>query len=69
LDSRQGSNGGNTTAPSRTPGDVDVLDVVEDFLNFPMGLEKLASRILSASGGSHVVNYCYHIMLEVRHWE
>jgi hypothetical protein len=48
-----------------TSGDVDV-DVFEDF-QLPMGLEKLASRILSAPGASHL-NYCYH-MLEVRHWE
>jgi hypothetical protein len=42
-------------------GDVDV-DVFEDF-QLPMGLKKLASRILSAPGANHL-NYCYH-MLEV----
>jgi hypothetical protein len=48
-----------------TPGVVDV-DVFDDF-HLPMGLEKLASRILSAPGASHL-NYCYH-MLEIRFWE
>lgn len=47
------------------PGDVDV-NIFEDF-QLPIGLEKLASRILSAPGASHL-NYCYH-MIEVRDWD